>query len=121
MLDSVLGVLSNNSGLMVGGGASAMVLWVLKKVPNEHICSVIETACESIGRVMTLGLSKWSVTKNVWNSTIIFRRLDKLEDNAHPPLFEKDQGNKIHKRLEDLETTKFVDKFPQMKNYEGTD
>ena len=70
MLDSVLGVLSNNSGLMVGGGASAMVLWVLKKVPNEHICSVIETACESIGRVMTLGLSKWSVTKNVWNSTI---------------------------------------------------
>tara|TARA_R100000654_G_scaffold47364_2_gene73604 strand:+ start:1353 stop:1661 length:309 start_codon:yes stop_codon:yes gene_type:complete len=70
MLDSVLGVLSNNSGLMVGGGASAIVLWVLKKVPNEHICSVIETACESIGRVMTLGLSKWSVTKNVWNSTI---------------------------------------------------
>ena len=70
MLDSVLGVLSNNSGLMVGGGASAMVLWVLKKVPNEHICSGIETACESIGRVMTLGLSKWSVTKNVWNSTI---------------------------------------------------
>ena len=70
MLDSVLGVLSNNSGLMVGGGASAVVLWVLKKVPNEHICSVIETACESVGRVMTLGLSKWSVTKNVWNSTI---------------------------------------------------
>tara|TARA_Y100001951_G_scaffold44187_1_gene34992 strand:+ start:1574 stop:1882 length:309 start_codon:yes stop_codon:yes gene_type:complete len=70
MLDSVLGVLSNNSGLMVGGGASAVVLWVLKKVPNEHICSVIETACESVGRVMTLGLSKWSVTKNVWNTTI---------------------------------------------------
>ena len=70
MLDSVLGVLSNNSGLMVGGRASAMVLWVLKKVPNEHICSVIETACESVGRVMTLGLSKWGVTKNVWNSTI---------------------------------------------------
>ena len=70
MLDSVLGVLSNNSSLMVGGGASAVVLWVLKKVPNEHICSVIETACESVGRVMTLGVSKWSVTKNVWNNTI---------------------------------------------------
>ena len=51
----------------------------------------------------------------------IFRRLDKLEDNAHPPLFEKDQVNKIHKRLEDLEIAKFVDKFPKMKNYEGTD
>ena len=70
MLDSVLGVLSSNSGLMVGGGASAMVLWVLKKVPNEHICSVIETACESVGKVMTLGLSKWSVTKKVWNKTV---------------------------------------------------
>ena len=70
MLDSVLGVLSNNSGLMVGGGASAMVLWVLKKVPNEHICSVIETACESVGKVMTLGLGKWSVTKKVWNKTV---------------------------------------------------
>ena len=70
MLDSVLGVLSSNSGLMVGGGASAMVLWVLKKVPNEHICSVIETACESVGKVMTLGLSKWSVTKKVRNKTV---------------------------------------------------
>ena len=70
MLDSVLGVLSSNSGLMVGGGASAMVLWVLKKVPNEHICSVIETACESVGKVMTLGLGKWSVTKKVWNKTV---------------------------------------------------
>tara|TARA_R110002110_G_scaffold160963_1_gene359494 strand:- start:23 stop:331 length:309 start_codon:yes stop_codon:yes gene_type:complete len=70
MLDSVLGILSSNSGLMVGGGASAMVLWVLKKVPNEHICSVIETACESVGKIMTLGLSKWSVTKKVWNKTV---------------------------------------------------
>ena len=70
MLDTVLGELRSNSGLMVGGGASAMVLWVLKKVPNEHICSVIETACESVGKVMTLGLGKWSVTKKVWNKTV---------------------------------------------------
>ena len=70
MLDSVLGVLSSNSGLMVGGGASAMVLWVLKKVPNESICSVVETTFESLGKLMTLGLSKWSMTKKVWNSTI---------------------------------------------------
>ena len=70
MLDSVLGVLSSNSGLMVGGGASAMVLWVLKKVPNESICSVVETTFESMGKIMTLGLGKWSVTKKVWNKTI---------------------------------------------------
>ena len=70
MLDSVLGVLGSNSGLLVGGGSAAIVLWVLKKIPNEHICSVIETGCESIGRVMTLNLSKWSATKKVWSSTI---------------------------------------------------
>ena len=70
MFDSVLGFLGNNSGLVAGGGASVVVLWVLKKIPNEHICSVIETACESVGRVMTLGLSKWSITKKVWNKTV---------------------------------------------------
>ena len=51
----------------------------------------------------------------------IFRRLGKLEEKSHPPLFEKDQVNKMHKRIEDLETAKFVEKFPRMKNYEGTD
>ena len=70
MLDSVLGMLGENSGLLVGGGSSAIVLWVLKKIPNEHICSVIETACESVGRVKTLNLSKWNMTKKVWNKTI---------------------------------------------------
>ena len=70
MLDTLLGAVSGYSGMIVGGGASAVVLWVLKKVPNEHICGVIETAFESIGKVMTLGLGKWKVTKGVWNSTI---------------------------------------------------
>ena len=70
MFDSVLGLLSGNTAMIAGGGTAAMVLFILKKVPNEHICSVIETAFESIGKVMTLGLGKWSVTKKVWNTTI---------------------------------------------------
>ena len=70
MLDTLLGAVAGNSALIVGGGASAVVLWVLKKVPNESICSVIETTFESLGKVMTLGLGKWNVTKKVWNSTI---------------------------------------------------
>ena len=70
MFDSILGAVTNNSSLIVGGGVSAMVLWVLKKVPNESICSVVETTFESMGKVMTLGLGKWSVTKKVWNKTI---------------------------------------------------
>ena len=51
----------------------------------------------------------------------IFKRLDKLEGQTHPPLFDKEQLNKMHKRIEDLETAAFVKKFPSMKNYEGTD
>ena len=70
MFDSLLGAVTNNSGLLVGGGSAAIVLWVLKKVPNESICSVVETTFESLGRVMTLGLAKWKMTKSVWNKTI---------------------------------------------------
>ena len=51
----------------------------------------------------------------------LFQRLDRLEKDSHSPLFDKNQLHKIHKRLEDLETKAFVEKFPQMKNYEGTD
>ena len=52
----------------------------------------------------------------------IFKRLDKLEKDSHSPLFDKTQLNKLHKRLEDLETVAFVKKFgDKMKNYEGTD
>ena len=70
MFDTLLGTITSNPAVIVGGGASAVVLWVLKKVPNESICSVIETTFESLGKVMTLGLGKWNVTKKVWNSTI---------------------------------------------------
>ena len=70
MFDQVLGFLGNNSTMLVGGGASAMVLWVLKKVPNEHVCSVIETSFESVGRVMTGGLSKFSWSSKYWNKTV---------------------------------------------------
>ena len=70
MLENILGAVTGNSGILVGGGASAIVLWVLKKIPNESICSVIETTFESLGKVMTLGLGKWSVTKGVWNKTV---------------------------------------------------
>ena len=70
MLDSLLGAVTSNSGLLVGGGSAAIVLWVLKKVPNESICNVVETTFESLGKVMTLGLGKWKVTKKFWESTV---------------------------------------------------
>ena len=70
MLDQLLGFFGSNSTMAVGGGSAAIVLWVLKKVPNEHICGVVESGFESLGKVMTLGLGKWKMTKKIWNSTI---------------------------------------------------
>ena len=70
MFDSVLGFISNNTGLIAGGGTAGIVLWVLKKVPNETICEMVETLFYGVGKAMTLGLSKWSITKKFWNKTV---------------------------------------------------
>jgi len=50
-----------------GGGA---VLWILKKIPNEKICKVVEGTFEKLGILMTAGLTKFWATKKLWNSTI---------------------------------------------------
>ena len=70
MFDSVLGFMSNNTGLLAGGGTAGIILWVLKKVPNESICEMVETLFYGLGKAMTLGLSKWSVSRQFWNKTI---------------------------------------------------
>ena len=66
----MLDFLAGNSGLLVGGTGGAIVLWVLKKVPNKEICGWVEGTCCTLCRVMTLGLSKWKFTKGIWNKTI---------------------------------------------------
>ena len=65
-----LSFLKSNLGVVAGGGAAAAVLFVLKKVPNKKIASKVEKLFYWAGSAVTLGLSKWSVTKKVWNSTI---------------------------------------------------
>ena len=70
MFDSILGLVSSNTGLIAGGGTAAIVLWVLKRVPNDYICEIVESFFYGLGKMMTLGLSKWSMTKDIWNKTI---------------------------------------------------
>ena len=65
-----LSFITNNLMLITGMSSAGLVLWVLKKVPNEHVCSVVETTFETMGKAITLGLGKWKFTKKVWNSTI---------------------------------------------------
>ena len=66
----MLEFLMSNAGMIGGVGGGGIVLYILKKIPNEHICSVVETTFSSIGSFMTLGLGKWKFSKKVWNSQI---------------------------------------------------
>ena len=66
----MLDFLSNNVNLLAGGGVATVVLWVLKKVPNKELANIVETAFYGMGKAVTLGLSKWSITKKFWNKTI---------------------------------------------------
>ena len=62
--------LTNNFVTLIGGGSSAIALWLLKRIPNEDIYSWVETGAFWLGSVMTLGLGKWSLTKKLWNKTV---------------------------------------------------
>ena len=66
----MLDFITNNVGLLAGGTGGGIVLYMLKKVPNKEICAWVESICYTAGKVMTLGLSKWSFTKNFWNKTV---------------------------------------------------
>ena len=62
--------ISSNAGVITGVGGGGILLYILRAIPNDSICSVVETTFESVGRFMTLGLGKWKFSKKVWNSQI---------------------------------------------------
>ena len=70
MFENILGAITNNSTLIVGGGASAIILWALKKVPNEQIENICKTTFHGLGRTLSLGLGKWSFTKKYWEAIV---------------------------------------------------
>ena len=65
-----LSFLTGNVGLLAGGGTAGIILWVLKKVPNDKIYGTVEKFFKGLGVAMTLGLGKFKLTKKYWNSTI---------------------------------------------------
>ena len=66
----MLDFITNNANLLIGGTSGGIVLYILKKVPNKEICAWVEGLCFTAGRIMTLGLSQWKITKGMWNKTI---------------------------------------------------
>ena len=57
-------------GLSLGLGSGGAVMFVLKQIPNEKICSVVEGLFCKMGTVMTAGLTKWKPTRKIWNKTV---------------------------------------------------
>ena len=57
-------------GLSLGLGSGGAVMFVLKKIPNEKICSFVEGLFCKMGTVMTAGLTKWKPTRKIWNKTV---------------------------------------------------
>ena len=73
---------TNNFTMLVGGGSSAIALWLLKRIPNEDIYSWVETGAYWLGSVITLGLGKWKLTKKLWNSTVEPYFIDLVDNTA---------------------------------------
>ena len=65
-----LSFLTGNVGLLAGGGTAGIMLWVLKKVPNDKIYNSVEKLFKGLGVAMTLGLGKFKLTKKYWNKTV---------------------------------------------------
>ena len=66
MLESLM----SNTTMLIGGGSAGILLWVLRKIPNDQICNVVENLFYGIGKAITLGLSKRDVSRKFWNNTI---------------------------------------------------
>ena len=62
--------LTNNLTLLASGGSAGIALWLLKKIPNAKLYDFVENASYNLGSILTLGLSKWKLTRKLWNSTI---------------------------------------------------
>ena len=64
--------LLNNITTIATVGSGGIVMVILKTIPNDKICSVIETTFESLGRVCTLNLSRWSWSKAHWSKVEVW-------------------------------------------------
>ena len=74
--------ITQNLGMWIGGGASAVALWVLKRIPNDDLYSWVETGAYWAGSVLTLGLGKWRLTRKIWASTIEPYFIDLVDNTA---------------------------------------
>tara|TARA_Y100000593_G_scaffold35327_1_gene69163 strand:- start:1380 stop:1676 length:297 start_codon:yes stop_codon:yes gene_type:complete len=71
MIDSLTALVTSKAAVYSGAGAAGVGLaWVLKKIPNDAIKDKVGKVMYGAGVACTLGLSKWSATKKVWNKVV---------------------------------------------------
>jgi len=59
-----------SSGTIWVGIVTVVLLYVLKRIPNERIQSIVDAFFYRIGRICTLGLDNNKYTKPFWNGII---------------------------------------------------
>ena len=69
-------------GWWLGVGGSAVALWAMKKIPNDHIKMFFLEMGNKIGMAVTLGLSKWAWSSSIWNKTIEPYFVDLIENTV---------------------------------------
>ena len=67
---NLIEMVTSNVGTIVTTGIAGATLWGLKQIPNEKIAQKFYDGAKYLGVALTLGMTKWSLTKKVWNSTI---------------------------------------------------
>ena len=97
MLAAILGALKASGaflitpgGMMAGAGA-LLIAYILKKIDNKWVYNPIYTACYGVGVLCTVGLSKWTWTRGIWNKTVepfIVDLLDNIISAIRDGLFE---------------------------------
>ena len=67
---NLIEMVTSNVGTIVTTGVAGATLWGLKQIPNEKIAQKFYNGARMLGVTLTLGMTKWSLTKRVWNNTI---------------------------------------------------
>tara|TARA_R110000824_G_scaffold378373_1_gene569904 strand:- start:48 stop:344 length:297 start_codon:yes stop_codon:yes gene_type:complete len=71
MIDSLTALVSSKAAIYSGAGVAGVGLaWVLKKIPNDTIKDKVGKVMYGAGVACTLGLSKWKLTRKVWNKVV---------------------------------------------------
>ena len=71
MIEMITAKLGVKAAAYAGAGIAGVgAAWALKKIPNNQIKARVHDSCMALGTALTLGMTKWSLTKNLWNKTI---------------------------------------------------